>query len=431
MSDQMLPPEYQSQIDALRKKQLLAQLLQKQGLNPQMAQSQGRMAARTSPLSFLSSALSAYVGAQGDAKADAGISGVKQRYATDTSTAIDKLFQTPEADQQLFAAKSQNPQVQALAKAMLERRQRMLEAGATIAGKTDPNAGLGILRTGAFPDKPVAGPTTTVNGQVVPANQPGAYRDQYGPTESLPGADGKPDLYQRVAGTGKLVKLDNAPKTTVTATSSSTSPSPAKGEEAFIKALGGDMAGEFKEARGAAKQAYALNGVIKQMSELDARGIFSGPTANLAVILASFGESLNLPVDKAKLANSEAYQQQFAKQISSLILNSSVGRSMTDTDRKAIEQSLPTLLQSPQGRQMLYKQINAASTATIARHKTFQDNLIKQYPQASGLLTMNPVDESPGFGVNAGVPETVPGAPTGPGGTLRYNPTTKAWEVSR
>lgn len=431
MSDQMLPIEYQSQIDALKKRQMMAQLLQKQGLNPAIAQSQGRMAARTSPLSFLSSALSSYIGTQADAKAGQGISGVKQKYATDTNTAIDQLFQTPETEQQLFAAKSQNPQVQALAKVMLERKQKMLEAGATIAGKTDPNAGLGMLRSGTFPATPITGPTTTVNGQVVPAGVLKDYRDQYGPTESIPGADGKPDLYQRVAGTGKLVKLDNAPKTTITATASSTAPSPAKGEEAFIKALGGDVAGEFKEARGAAKQAYALNGVIKQMSELDASGIFSGPTANLSVILASFGESLNLPVDKAKLANSEAYQQQFAKQISSLILNSSVGRSMTDTDRKAIEQSLPTLLQSPQGRQMLYKQINAASTATIARHKTFQDNLIKQYPQASGLLTMNPVDESPGFGVNSGVPETVSGAPVGAGGTLRYNPITKSWEVVR
>lgn len=155
MSDQMLPPEYQSQIDALRKKQMLAQLLQKQGLNPQMAQSQGRMAARTSPLSFLSSALSAYVGSQADAKADAGISGVKQKYATDAQGAIDSFLQAPETEQMGLGAKSPFPQVQSLAKALAERRQKALEAGATIAGKVDPNAGLGMLQSGQFPTQPV------------------------------------------------------------------------------------------------------------------------------------------------------------------------------------------------------------------------------------------------------------------------------------
>jgi hypothetical protein len=151
----MLPPEYQSQIDAFRKKQLLAQLLQKQGLNPQMAQSQGRMAARTSPLSFLSSALSAYVGTQADAKADQGISGVKQKYATDAQGAIDQFLQAPETEQMALGAKSQFPQVQSIAKALADRRQKAIEAGATIAGKVDPNAGLGMLQSGQFPTAPV------------------------------------------------------------------------------------------------------------------------------------------------------------------------------------------------------------------------------------------------------------------------------------
>lgn len=158
MSDQMLPPEYQSQIDALRKKQLLAQLLQKQGLNPQMAQSQGRMAARTSPLSFLSSALSAYVGSQGDAKADAGISGVKQKYAADAQGAVDSFLQTPETEQDAFAAKSPFPVVQQMAKTLAERKKQRVSDFITSVKDVDPAAAGSAALAGNAPQAPYSVP---------------------------------------------------------------------------------------------------------------------------------------------------------------------------------------------------------------------------------------------------------------------------------
>lgn len=151
MSDQTLPIEYQTQIDALRKKQALAQLLMKQGLNPQMAQSQGRMAARTSPLSFLSSALSSYVGSQADSKADEGIAGVKQKYSADAQGAIDQFLQAPEDAQQGFAAKSQFPQVQALAKEMAAQRQKRLEGFSGAVKDVDPQGAARALISGRLP----------------------------------------------------------------------------------------------------------------------------------------------------------------------------------------------------------------------------------------------------------------------------------------
>ena len=158
MSDQMLPIEYQSQIDALKKRQMMAQLLQKQGLNPAIAQSQGRMAARTSPLSFLSSALSSYIGTQADAKADQGISGVKQKYATDAQGAVDTFLKTPEEEQDAFAAKTPFAPVREIAKTLAERKKQRVSDFITAVKDVDPAAAGGAALAGNVPRTPYSVP---------------------------------------------------------------------------------------------------------------------------------------------------------------------------------------------------------------------------------------------------------------------------------
>ena len=158
MSDQMLPIEYQSQIDALKKRQMMAQLLQKQGLNPAIAQSQGRMAARTSPLSFLSSALSSYIGTQADAKADQGISGVKQKYVADAQGAVDAFLKTPEEEQDAFAAKSPFPVIQQMAKTLAERKKQRVSDFITAVKDVDPAAAGGAALAGNVPRTPYSVP---------------------------------------------------------------------------------------------------------------------------------------------------------------------------------------------------------------------------------------------------------------------------------
>ena len=241
------------------------------------------------------------------------------------------------------------------------------------------------------------------------------------------GADGRPIMVQRNLATGKEEAVDKAPRITATANSSSNSIVP-KGETEFSKALGKDVAEEYKQARQTAQQAYKAKSFIGQMEKLEQSGIFTGPTANIATTLGAVGQTLGIPVDTAKLANSQAFQQQFAAQVANVLtMGGGIGRSMTDADRKAFEQSLPTMLMSPQGRARVYQMINGQADQDISRAKSFQESLNSNpvYKDSAGMLTLNPVDSSP-IGLPGGVlpPGAKPVSGTPAGGA---SPRVKNW----
>lgn len=245
-----------------------------------------------------------------------------------------------------------------------------------------------------------------VDGRVVDERDPtqiaADYREKYGDTTVING-----DLYQRDS-RGKLIKLDNAPKVSV---QTNVNNSLAKGENSFLEALGKDQAGAYKAARTAAESGYQLKGAVAQMKELDSQGIMSGPMAKPGMAIGAFAQSLGLPVDQTKLANSEAYQQQVGQQVSNLLKNSSVGRSMTDKDMELFISSLPTMLQSPAGRQQVYRQIESMADNDIRRHQTMQSALEAKYPEYKGILTLNPVDsQTPPIR-----PPQTPAVPAAPG----------------
>ena len=241
------------------------------------------------------------------------------------------------------------------------------------------------------------------------------------------GTDGKPLMVKKNLTTNEVDVVDKAPRITATANSSSSSIVP-KGETEFSKALGKDVAEEYKQARQTAQQAYKAKSFVGQMEKLEQSGIFTGPTANIATTLGAVGQTLGIPVDTAKLANSQAFQQQFAAQVANVLtMGGGIGRSMTDADRKAFEQSLPTLLMSPQGRARVYQLINRQADQDIARAKSFQENLNSNpvYKDSAGMLTLNPVDSSP-IGLPGGVlppgAKPVSGTPAGGAG-----PRVKNW----
>lgn len=154
----LLPPEYQGELDQLQKQQMLAQLLQKQAFNPQMPQSQGRMAARVSPLQTLSQALTGYLGMQGEAKAQQSVRGVQQKYIADENTALDQFAQAPEDQQQLLGMKSQFSRVQELAKALQAQRQKRLEGFAASVKDVAPGDAANAHLTGKLPTGPYVPP---------------------------------------------------------------------------------------------------------------------------------------------------------------------------------------------------------------------------------------------------------------------------------
>lgn len=242
-------------------------------------------------------------------------------------------------------------------------------------------------------------------------------KDQFSDEFIMKGVDGKPLLVQRNLATNGLEAVDKAPRVSASASANAKTIA-GQGETEFSKALGKDVADEFKSARQAAQSAYKAKAFVGQMQELEKSGIFSGPTANIATTLSAVGQQLGLPVDEAKLANSQAFQQQFAAQVANVLTSGGgIGRSMTDADRKAFEQSLPTMLMNPQGRQQVYMMLNNAADQDIRRAQSFQERLnsAPAYRESAGMLTLNPVDNAP-IGRSGGVtnpgPQPIP-TPTG------------------
>lgn len=221
------------------------------------------------------------------------------------------------------------------------------------------------------------------------------------------------DLYQTDARTGKLVKLDNAAKTTV-----NVGGPVIQGENAFMKGIGEDTSKLVNSARTAKQAGQQMIHVAGQLEALDAKGVFSGPTANAATVVSSFAQTLGVPVDSEKLARSEAYQATLAAQVAKVLTSGSVGRTMTDEDRKKFEQQFPQLVNSPQGRQQIIGMLRSAGTTDIQYSDQVQQNLEREFPEAARLFKIAPSNTPYPVGGPAGQPAGAPGR------VRRYNPAT-------
>lgn len=248
---------------------------------------------------------------------------------------------------------------------------------------------------------------TVVGDRVVDPAAPGQvladFRERFGEPFKQEG-----DLFQTDT-RGKVFKLDNAPKVTIT----NQLPADRNADKKFLETLGVKRAEQFTKAEERAVDASRAKGIVTQMRELDAQGVNSGPLANVATTLAALADATGVPVDKARLANSEVFQQQFAKQIAAVMLNGSIGRSMTDADRERFEQSIPRLLQSPAGRAQIYQIIEAEADTDIARFNSMQAELEKRFP-GENLFNFNLANQQPnGRGALPAQPPVVPavGAP--------------------
>lgn len=322
----------------------------------------------------------------------------------------------------ITAIASQFPEMQALGKAEyagIGKEQMTMKDWLGFADKYDPQSVIAAQQAG---DPRLLRPKKEfkeANGQIynVTGDQPALAvdaRGRFGPTQTING-----EAVQFEEGTGKAHQVATRPAQT----NVSLSPT-IKGEDAFASQLGKDIAGEVKAAREQALSGYNTMSSLKQLKQLDAQGVFTGPTANVATAVNALAQTFGVPVDEAKLANSQAYQQQLAQQISKVLtMGGGVGRSMTDEDRKAFEKSLPQLLLSPQGRQYVFNQMERDANIAIQRHKSVQQRLITNpvYKDFAGMLTINPVDDAPGLGVMPPTGEAVPGPAAGSGGVMKLD----------
>lgn len=149
--DNSLPPEYQAQIDAARKKQMLAQMLFQMAQSNHMPQQQGAIASRASPLAALAPAISAYFGQKLDSQGTQGVNDIRQKYATDEANAIQQFQGLPPDQQQAAGQLSPFNRVRSIATALQAQRDKRLDLGVNAAKDFDPSGAVKMAQTGMIP----------------------------------------------------------------------------------------------------------------------------------------------------------------------------------------------------------------------------------------------------------------------------------------
>lgn len=315
MSEFVLPPAYQSDIDAAKRRQMMAQALQKQQLN--QGQMVGNYYVKASPLAHLAQVLSQAGGLYMQQQGDKDIQGVRERFMKDQADELSKIQQTmagtpstpgnlPEgfvgapgpgetfgqpgqpgnplrAEQ--MAQQSQFPAAQALGKTLFEKRLEREKAreGELLKRVSLPDIQANNLERGApkqtvqsLDGVPVAMPTEyTVGGP-----QPTRIGPGYTPT-TLQGIEG-PILAQVNPLTGKVEPIDKTPRVSVTNVAGD------KAKERLRESQYEELA---KTGRGLAATAASVIPQVRRVTQALEAGTFGGTQAD---IRASAGQALKL-----------------------------------------------------------------------------------------------------------------------------------------
>ena len=404
MADETSFYSYDAEEENLKRRQALYDALRARAMQTPQPVTVGGMGAAPSPLSALASVLSMYTASKGDEQIQADRKALGQQRVEELRKGMEAYYKTSqdqwidpaggEAGPPQFvkgdrrkaifdALASQHPMLQKLAMSQLEAEGK----GALTAKDLLPYASregiAGMVNggLGAFKPKKDIG---EVGGIVYDKDNLQAV-ELGGPKPTQRVVNG--DLYELNPSTGQWKKLDNAPKVSNT-TNVSLSPV-IKGESKFMEGIGTAAAQDAIQAKQAKVHGQRTIQSMNKLEQLDRQGVFSGPTANLAMTIGSLADGLGVPVDKAKLANSQAYQGELMGQLSNQ-LTGSLARSTTDKDMEILKAPLPQLLNSPEGRAALRRQAKAKATEQIQYADQVQANLAQQYPEAGRLFEITP-----------------------------------------
>ena len=350
--------QFISQQEVERQK-ALAEMLLARGQQPLEAPQVGRLASPISPLAVLGSLANSYFGSQGMRKAGELEAQRERQLSQDYAQGIQEYMRRSQGGQEvdldgvrgadgsypmrdvpgdrqgalLQAMMSQNPRLQEFAQKEWERLNKIGEVG-------------GMLYD------PMTMQTMQLGGQ--------------GPRLERIGGD----LYQRNPTTGELKKLDNAPKTTVNVAGPSiTFP---KSQTKLAEAMGTNIAADVQEAATTAQGAQRLLATLDRMEAIGEG--YSGPLATFATRLGQLGSSLGLAVDTEKLANSESMASE-AMQLWLAVTGTLEGgmRGITEIESNEIRNNLPTLLQTPEGRQRVFANLRRAALDGIETGRIKQE----------------------------------------------------------
>lgn len=281
----------------------------------------------------------------------------------------------------------------------------------------DPKTRVQAAMTGDMSQLQPEAKEHVVGEQIFRGNTAGGYdvakdaREQFGAPFQRGG-----DWYQKDS-RGKEYKLDNAPKTQVNVGAPHISVNTA--ENAYLKARGGDVAGQVKTLQEQAANSIGVLRGVEQLRELDAKGTFSGPTAAAAQFVSQLGQVLGIPVDSAKMANSEGYRAEVMNTFIKSMQSLGGAKGLSEKESMMVAQALPNIERSPEARRIIFGIMEARAKQSVDEYRRVQESERKAYP-SEGMLNF---DFGPGpTAPPGGMPMrgTTPGLPGKPPSTSNW-----------
>jgi hypothetical protein len=185
------------------------------------------------------------------------------------------------------------------------------------------------------------------------------------------------DWYQRNKQTGKEVKLDNAPKTTVTVDNVG------KAGVAFGEAMGKARAGVITKSYDDAISATKALDAIGAAKNDFAQGVKTGIAANVGLGLAKVAKAIGMGDVDPTIANTEAFRANMARQTLDLVKSLGAGTAISNADREFAEKAAGGSITLDDGAiQRLMDVAQAAAANVVLGHK----NLLLRNADGSGAL---------------------------------------------
>jgi hypothetical protein len=141
------------------------------------------------------------------------------------------------------------------------------------------------------------------------------------------------------------------------------------GFEAWSKLAAATVDDLSSQARGSVK----LLGTLNQLERSGQLGTFAGPTADAATFVSNLANTLGVPVDQAKLANSETFRSASISAWQDMIKQAGGNRGVVKEEAQQIMQMVPQLSQSPQGRQQLIAYLRQLANQSVVDAHTAQN----------------------------------------------------------
>jgi hypothetical protein len=462
--------DYNVEEEELKRKEAIAQAMMAQGMQmPGGTEMVGDRAVKKSPLEGVLKVLQAVVGAKGLEKASDERKELGTRYKQDLTSGMAQFMGNMEGSAPVTlpggegtdayggtmeykanpkkaimdAMASNHPVVQQLGMAGLtnmfkdkkdltvkdllahatpESQREMVRTGLTSAFKPDPKL-VGINGGDALRDPegnvraPGQGPGTPAPAGDAPQfSIPKGYSflGQQPGVQYLKAPDG--DTYAQTQ--GGMKKLDTVPKTTV-----NTTVNPANvhvhGQKAGMEAWSKKAADTVTDMSESARQSVKLMTQLNNLEQLTAGGTAQGPQADASTFLRGLAAASGIKVDENKLNNSQSFNSVATQAWAALMQQNGGARGLVKEESEKLAQSLPSLIQTPQGRAQITAVLRQQAQQNIVDAKKANEEYAKALTAENpGLFT---------FGLSATqLPQSSPLSPA-PGGAGPVKPTVSNW----